>query len=172
MVWYSYLFKNFPQFVDIHRVKGFSVVNKTDVFLEFSYFYYEPTDVGNLISGSSAFSISSLNIRNFLAYLLLKHSLKNFEHYFANVWDECNSVVIWTFFDITFPLNWNENWLFPVLWPHLSFTNLLAYWVQHFNSINFYDLKYLSWNSITSTSFVHSDISWGPLEFTLQDVWL
>ena len=80
MTWYSSLFKNFPQFVVIHTVKGFCVVNETevDVFLEFSYFFYDPTDVGNLISGSSAFSKSNLNIWKFLVHLLLKPSLKDF----------------------------------------------------------------------------------------------
>ena len=84
MVWYSHLFKNFPQFVVIHTVKGFGVINEADVFLDFSYFFYDPTDVGNLISGSSAFSKSSLNIWKFSVHVLLKPSLENFEH-FASV---------------------------------------------------------------------------------------
>ena len=87
MVWYSHLLMNFPQFVVIHTVKGFGVVNKAevDVFLELSYFLDDPTDVGNLISGSSAFSKSSLNIWKFLVQVLLKPSLENFEHYFASM---------------------------------------------------------------------------------------
>ena len=85
MVWYSHLFKNFPHFVVIHVVKGYSVVNEADVFLEFSWFFYDPTDVGNLISGSSAFSESRLNIWKFLVYILLKPLLENTEHYFASV---------------------------------------------------------------------------------------
>ena len=87
MVWYSHLFKNLPQFVVIHRVKGFGIVNKAevDVFLELSCFFYDPADVGNLISGSSAFSKSSLNIWKFTIHVLLKPSLENFEHYFASV---------------------------------------------------------------------------------------
>ena len=76
MVWYSHLLKNFPQFVVIHTVKGFAIVNKTDVFLELSYFFNDPTDVGNLISGFSAFSKSSLK---FLVHVLLKPRLENFE---------------------------------------------------------------------------------------------
>ena len=84
MVWYSHLSKNFPQFVVIHTVKGFGVVNEADVFLDFFYFFYDPTDVGNLISDSSAFSKSSLNIWKFLVHVLLKPGLENFEHYFAN----------------------------------------------------------------------------------------
>ena len=85
MVSYSHLFKNFPQFVVIHTVKGFSVVNKAkvDIFLELSHFYDDPADIGNLISGSSAFSKSSLNIWKFMVHVLLKPHLENFEHYFA-----------------------------------------------------------------------------------------
>ena len=141
-VWYSHLFKNFPQFIVIHTVKGFGIVNKAevDVFLELSCFFYDPTDVGNLISGSSAFSKTSLNIWKFMVRLLLKTGLADFEHYFASVWDECNCAVVWAFFGIAFLWDWNENWPFPVLWPLLSFPNLLAYWVQHFHS-NFTGLK-------------------------------
>ena len=87
VVWYSHLFKNVPQFVVIHTVKGFGVVNKAevDVFLELSCFFSDPVDVGNLISGSSAFSGSSLNIWKLMVCVLLKPGLENFEHYFANV---------------------------------------------------------------------------------------
>ena len=130
---------NFLQFVVIHTVKDFSVVNEVevDVPLEFSCFFYDPVDVGNLISGSSAFSKTSLNICKFTVHGLLKPGLENFEHYFANVWDECNTVVVWTFFGIVFLWDWNENWPFSVPWPLLSFPNLLTYWVQHFHSIIF-----------------------------------
>ena len=87
MVWYSHFLKNFPQFVVIHKVKGFSKVNKAegDVFLELSCFFHDPADVGNLISGSSAFSKSSLNIWKFTVHVLLKPGLENFEHYFTGV---------------------------------------------------------------------------------------
>ena len=87
MVWYSHLLKNFPQFVVNHTVESFPVVNETevDIFLELSFFFSDPTDVGNLISGSSAFSKSSLNIWKFMVHVLLKPGLKNFEHYFASV---------------------------------------------------------------------------------------
>ena len=87
MVWYSHLFQNFPQFTVIHTVKGFGIVNKAevDVFLELSCFSYDPKDVGNLISGSSAFSKSSLNLWNFRVHILLKPDLEDFEHYFASV---------------------------------------------------------------------------------------
>ena len=87
MVWYSHLFQNFPQFIVIHTVKGFGIANKaeTDIFLELSCFLHDPVDVGNLISGSSAFSKTSLNIRKFKVHVLLKPGLENFEHYFTSV---------------------------------------------------------------------------------------
>ena len=87
MVWYSQLLKNFPQFVVIHTVKGFGIVNKAEVefFLEFSCFFDDPVDVGNLISGSSAFSKSNLNIWNFTVHVPFKPGLENFEHYFTSV---------------------------------------------------------------------------------------
>ena len=143
VVWYSHLLKNSPQFVVIHTVKGSGIVNKAEigVFLEFSCFCDNPTDVGNLISPSPAFSRSRLNIWNFMAHVLLKSGLENFEYYFATVWDECNCAVVWAFFGIAFLRGWKENWLFPVLWSLLSFPNVLPYWVQHFHSIIFQDLK-------------------------------
>ena len=87
MVWYSHLLKNFPQFVVIHTVKGFGVVNKAevDVLLELSLFFNDPTDIGNVISGSSAFSKTSLNIWKFSVHVLLKPGLENFDRYFTNV---------------------------------------------------------------------------------------
>ena len=100
--------------------------------------------VGNFISGSLAFSKSSLNSWKFLVHVLLKPDLENFEHYLASLWDECNCAVVWAFFGIAFLWDWNENWPFPVPWPLLIFPNLLAYWVQHFHSIVFQD-----WNSST-----------------------
>ena len=132
VVWYSHLFQNFPQFIVIHTVKSFGIVNKVEmhVFLELSCFFHDPEDVGNLISGSSAFSKTSLNIWKFMVHILLKSGLENFEHCFASVWDERNCVVVWAFFGIAFLWDWNENWPFPVPWPLLSFPNLLAYWVK------------------------------------------
>ena len=87
VVWYSHLFQNFPQFIVTHTVKAFGVVNKAeiDVFLELSCFFDDPVDVGNLISGSSAFAKTSLNIWKFSIHVLLKPNLENFEHYFARV---------------------------------------------------------------------------------------
>ena len=138
-VWYSHLSQNFPQFFLIHTVKGFGIVNRaeTDVFLELPCFLHDPADVGNLISGSSAFSKTSLNTWKVTVHVLLKPGLENFEHSFTSVWDECHCAVVWTFFGIAVLWDWNKNWPFPVLWPLLSFSNLLAYWVQHFNNIIF-----------------------------------
>ena len=87
MVWYSYLSQNLPQLIVIHTVKGFGIVNKAeiDVFLELSCFFDDSADVGNLISGSSAFSKTSLNIRTFTVHVLLKPGLENFEHYFTSM---------------------------------------------------------------------------------------
>ena len=88
VVWYSHLFQNFPQFIVIHTIKGFGIVNKAeiDVFLELSCFFDDPADVGNLISGSSAFSKTSLNIWKFMVHILLKPGLEHFEHYFTSMW--------------------------------------------------------------------------------------
>ena len=99
VVWYSHVFRNFPQFMVIHTVDGFGIVNKAevDVFLELSCFFHDSTDGGNLISGSSAFSKSSLNIWNFSVHILLKPSLENFECYFTSMWNECNCIVFGTF---------------------------------------------------------------------------
>ena len=143
VVWYVCLFQNFPQFIVIHTVEGFGIVNKAeiDVFLELSCFFDDPADIGNLISDSSAFSKTSLNIWKFMVHVLLKPGLENFEHYFTSVWDECNWAVVWIFFGIAFLRDWNENWPISVLWPLLSFPNLLAYGVQHIHSIIFQNLK-------------------------------
>ena len=139
VVWYSHLFQNFPLFIVIHIVKAFGVVSKAEVniFLKLSCFFNDPMNVCNLISGSSAFSKSILNIWKFVVHILLKPDLENFEHYFARVWDECNCVVVWALFVIAFLWDWNENWPFPILWLLLSFPNLLSHWVQHFLSLIF-----------------------------------
>ena len=115
----------------LSTVKDFCIVNeaKVDVFLECSFFFCYPTDVGNWISGSSAFSKSILYIWNFLVHILLRPSLKDFEHYLASIWNECNCMIVWTSFGIAFLWDWNENWPFSVLWPLLSFPNLLTYWM-------------------------------------------
>ena len=120
-----------------HTVKGFGIVNKADVFLELSCFFHDLADVGNLISGSSAFSKTSLNVRKFTVYNLLKPGLENFEHYFASMWDECNCAVVWAFFGIAFSLGseWKLTFSSPVATAEFSkFAGILsaagsAYWV-------------------------------------------
>ena len=104
VVWYSLLFQNFPQFIVVHTFKGFDIVNKAeiDVFLELSCFFDDPADVGDLISGSSALSKTSLNIWQFTVHVLLKPGFENFECYFTSMWDECNCAVVWAFFGIAF----------------------------------------------------------------------
>ena len=127
-VWYSHLFKNFPQFVVINKLKGLGIVNKeeVDVFLELSCFLDAPMDVGDLISGSSVFSKSSLNIWKFMVHVLLKPGLENFEHYFASVWDVCNCAVVWTFFGIAFLL-WKLTFSCPVATAEFSaFAGILS----------------------------------------------
>ena len=108
------------------------------------FFFDDPADVGSLISGSSAFSKTSLNIWKFTIHVLLKPGLENFGHYFTSLWDECSFALVWAFFGLVFPWDWNENWPFPVLWPLLSSPNLLTYWLEHFHSIIFW-----IWNSST-----------------------
>ena len=95
VVWCSHFLKNFPQSFVIHTVKGFSAINEADVFLEFSCFFSDPTYVGNLTYGSSVFSKSSFYIWKFSVHVLLKPSLKDFEHYLASMWNECNCAVVW-----------------------------------------------------------------------------
>ena len=145
-IWYFHLFQNFPQFIVIHTVKGFGIVNKAeiDVFLELSCFFDDPADIGNLISGSSAFSKTSLNIWKFTVHILLKPGLKNFDHYFTSVWDECNCAVVWAFFVTAFLRDWNENWPFPVLWPLLIFK---ICW--HIECSTFTASSFRIWNSST-----------------------
>ena len=104
VVLYSHLLKKFLQFVVIHTIAGFGVVHKVElyVFLTLSWFIDDPMDVGNVISVSSVFPKSSLNIWNLMVHIVLKPGFENFEHYFASVWDEDNHVVVWKFFDIVF----------------------------------------------------------------------
>ena len=131
VVWYSHLLKNFPQFVVIHIVKDFGVINKAevDVFLELSHFFNDPVDVGNLISGSSAFSKSSLNIWKFMVHILLKPGLENFEHYFASMWDGvqfCSSLSILCHC-LSLGLEWKLTFSNPVATAELSkFAGILS----------------------------------------------
>ena len=128
VVCYAHLFQNFPQFIVIHTDKGFGIVNKAEIddFLELFCFFNDPADIGNLISGSFAFSKTSLNIWKFTGHVLLKPGLENYEHYFTSIWDECNCAVVWAFFGIAFLQDWNENWPFPVLRPLLKFAGVLS----------------------------------------------
>ena len=137
VIWYSHLFKNFPQFAVFHTIKGFRIVSEAEVnvFLEVPCFLYDPWTIGNLISHSSAFSDPSLNIWKFLIHVLLKPCLKDFKHNLARMWNECSCMVVWTSFDIALLWNWNENWPFLVLWPLFSFPNLLIYWNNDFLSL-------------------------------------
>ena len=128
--WYCHLFKNFPQFIVIHTVKGFGVVNKAkvDVFLELSWFFDDPADVGNLISGSSVFSKSSLNIWKFTVHILLRPGLETFEHCFASMWGECNCAVVWTFWHcLSLELKWKLTFSSPVATAEFSrFAEILS----------------------------------------------
>ena len=156
VVWYSHLLKNSPQFIVIHTVKGFGIVNKAeiDVFLELSFFFNDPADAGSLISGSSAFSKTSLNIRKFTVHILLKPGLENFEYYFTSVWNECNCAVVWAFFGIAFLWDWNENWPFPVLWHCLVFQ---ICW--HIECRTFTASSFRIWNSSTGIPLGKSDLN-------------
>ena len=174
MIWYSYLFKNFPQFVVVHIVKGFSIVSEIeiDVFLKLPCFLHDPVNVGNLISGSSAFSKPSLYIWMFSVHVLMKPNVKDFEHYLAGMWNEYNCVVVWTFFGKALIWNWNGNWSFAILWP------LLSFWIcWHIECNTLTASSFRIWNSsagITPPPLVLFIVMLpkGPLYFTLQDVWL
>ena len=131
VVWYSHLFKNCPQFVVIHTVKDLGRVNgaEVDVFSGILLLFLWSGGCWQFDLWFLCLLKSSLNIWKFAVHVLLKPGLENFEHYFTSMWDECSCVVVWAFFCIAFLWDWNENWPFPVLWPLLSFPNVLAYWV-------------------------------------------
>ena len=160
VVWYSHFFKNFPRFVMINTVKGFSIA-ELDV-LEFSCFFHHPTNVANLIAASSAFSKSSLNIWKFMGHVLLKPGLENFEHYFASVWDERNCAVVWTFFGSALLWDWKDRIL--VLWLLLSFPNLLAYFILLIVD------NYSFFTSVFSALWSGTSISW-PKLCALKYLW-
>ena len=125
--WFSHLLKNYPQFIVIHTVKGSGIVNKAevDVFLSLSRFFDDPVDVGNLISGSSAFSKSSLNIWKFTVHVLLKPGLENFEHYFASIWNEGNLNILWHC--LSLGLGWKLTFSRPVATAEFSkFAGILS----------------------------------------------
>ena len=127
MVWYSHLSKRFPQFVMIHTVKGFRVVDETeiDVLLKFPCFCYNSVNVGNLIPSSSSFSKPSLDIWNFLVHIMLKPSLQDFKHDLTTMGDETNCPMVSMFFGTILLGNWDEDGPFPILWPLLGFPDLL-----------------------------------------------
>ena len=144
VVWYFHLFQNFPHFIVIHTVKGFGIVNKAeiDVFLELSCFFDDPSDVGNLISCSSAFSKTSLNIWKFTVHVLLKPGLENFKHYFTSMWDECNCAIVWAFFGISFFgigmktdlfQSCGHCWVFHIFW-HIECSTFTASYFRIWNS--------------------------------------
>ena len=145
----------------IHTVKGFSVVNKTevDVCLEFHSFYYHPVEVDNLISGSSTFSKSSLYIWKFSDPVLLKPSLKNYEHYLVSMWNECNCVIVWILFGLAFLLIGMKTNLYQSYGQLLSFPNLLACYCSTLIELSFRIWNSCSWNFITSTSLVPTNAS-------------
>ena len=149
-VWYSHSFQNFPQFIVIHTVRGFGIVNKAEIDVSWNSLYFSMI----FMKISMIFSMIFFFHWQFdlwflcLFWMQLKHLevhssrtveawLENFKHYFTNVWDECNCAIVWAFLDIAFLGDWNENWPFLVLWLLLSFPNLLVHWVQHFHSIIF-----------------------------------
>ena len=165
VVWYSHLFQNFPQCVVIHTATGFSIINEAKV---------------GVFWDSLAFSMMQqmLAIWSLVPRPFLNPACTSGNSQFKYCWSLAGRILRITLLAcemntvVPFFWDWDENSPFPVLWSLLSFPNLLAYWVQHFHSIIFLDLKKLSWNSITSTRFVHSNASEGPLDFTVQDVWL
>ena len=149
VVWYSGLFKNFPLCCSPH--KGFSIVSaaEVDVFLEFPCFLHDPTDVGNLISRSSSL-LNSACTSGSCEFMLLMPSLKDFEHYFAGMWNKKNCMAVWAFFGIAVLWDWNKNWPLTVLWPLTAafskFAGILtAALSQH----------HLLWFEITQLEFHH-----------------
>ena len=136
VVWYSHLFKNFPQFVVIFTVKGFSDVDEAQVyvFLDFPCFLYDPADVGALISGSSAFSKSSLYIWKFLVHVLLKPRLKDFKHNLTSMWNDSNYTVVWMSYCIDlFSSSVAHCWVFQISW-HVECSTLTASSFKIWNS--------------------------------------
>ena len=152
VVWYSHLFQNFPQFIVIHTVKDFDIVRAAEIyiFLGLSCSFDDPADVGNLISGSSAFPKTSLNIWKFMVHVLLKPGLENFEHCFPSMWDECNCMVVWAFFGIAFLWNWNENWLF---WSCGHYWVFLICW--YIECSTFTASSFRIWNNSTGIYHLH-----------------
>ena len=160
VVWYVHLFQNFPQFIVIHTGKGLGIVNKAEinVFLELSCFFDDAADVSNLISGSSAFSKTSLNIWKFTVHVLLKPGLENFKHYFTSVWDECNCAVVWAFIKLRY-----RQKLRPTLLGSKSST--LASFSRFLGQYHISDFQFsLCWKKCVAFSvFQHTDTHVGAL---------
>ena len=137
MIWYFHLLRAFHSLIMIHTVKGFSTVNETEVdaFLDFRCLPYDPVNVGNLISGSSAFSKPNMDIWKFSVHIMLKPGMQDFKHDLTSLGDECNCLMVRTFFSTTLLGKQNEDWPFPVLWPLLGLPDLLTYWMQHVDVI-------------------------------------
>ena len=137
MVWYSHLTKSFPQFVTIHTVKSFSLVEETDrcFFLKCPCFLYNPANVGYLILGFSSFSKPSLEIWKFLVHIMLKPSTQDLKHDVTSMEDGCNCPMVSTFCSTTLLGNWDEDRPFPVLWPLLGLPDLLTNWMKHLDGM-------------------------------------
>ena len=142
VVWHSHHSQNFPQSIVIHTVKGFGIVSKAelDVFLELSCFFDGPADIGNLISGSSAFYKSTLNIWNFMVHVVLKPGLENFEHYFASMWNKPNCAVVGTYLALPFfgigmktDHSCSYCWVFQIYW-HIECSTFAASSFRIWNS--------------------------------------
>ena len=160
VAWYSHHLKNFPQFVMIHTVKSFHIINEpeTDVVLEPPWFFYDPMNVGNFISGPCAFSKPPLYIWKFLVHVLLKSSFKDFEHYLASMWNEYNCTVVWTFCGIAlFGIGRKTDifqscghcWVFQICW-HIECSTLIS---SSFRILNG------SAGIPSPTSFIHGNVS-------------
>ena len=141
------------------------------IFLWFSWYFYDPADVGNMISGSSAFSKSSSKIWKFSVNVLLKPHLQNSEHYFASVWDECNCAAVWTFFGIVLLWDWNENWPFSVLWPqtgygpgyfHIELEQTLHHYLFAWQEASITLLRFpiLEWLVTQESHIIQKEVSW------------
>ena len=172
---------DFPKFVVIHIVKGFSVVNEAEVdaFLEISSFFYDTVDVGNLISGFSTFSKSILHIWKFTVHILVKPDLENFEHYFSRVWDESSFVVVWTFFGIALLLEWkgiplglewkliffqscDHCWVFQICWD----TECSTLTASSFRILNSFKIS-LNFDTAYGSTFAY----WIYVNVSATDLW-
>ena len=164
VVWYSHLFQNFPVYCDPHSQRLWHSQYSRNRCFFWNSLPFSMIQRMFLVSGSSAFSKTSLNIRKFMVHILLKPGLENFEHYFTSVWDECNCVVVCAFFGIAFLWDWNENWPFPVVWPGLS-----PYKIVQYTYLIYYLLTMsLSWKIISRRAVLVSHVP--DILRTLSDI--